>query len=256
MPRKKRRVSSTGFYHVMVKGIDSRNIFLDDADKAVFLRILRNTVKKEDCGLHLYCLMSNHVHLLVHGTDRLGYFMKRLAETYSKYHNKKYKREGHLFQNRYRSEVVENEGHLRVLFTYIHNNPVKAGMSMKPQDYAWSSSRNYYYGMETNWLDIKIYNSIFCTREDMLTAMVNSVIYKPTWKSYNRWTDEELDKAVKIILERHLVCRNEKITEDLILKIRDETEAPYKQLSRVLGVSSYLIENICKRNQDESTCPL
>ncbi|PKM52648.1 MAG: transposase [Firmicutes bacterium HGW-Firmicutes-7] len=260
MPRKSRKISSTGIYHIMLKGIDNRNIFMDDYDRVKFLEVLKVTVKKESCSIALYCLMNNHVHLLLEDHDNVGVSMKRIGETYSKYHNKKYQRVGHLFQNRYRSEPVESESHIQVLFTYIHNNPVKAGLIDEPYKYEWSSCKIYYYNVnQYTWLNTSIYNKIFSNREEMLLVMFNNkIIYKPSWIINNRWTDDELNRILRSEYNDMSNINNRKINNDFIINIWKKTGASYKQLGRVMGISKCVIERVCKEErmkEDKSTCP-
>ncbi|MBP2629001.1 MAG: transposase [Firmicutes bacterium] len=94
--------------------------------------------------IYAYCLMDNHVHLLLCDTkDEISRTMKRICVSYVYYFNKKYKRIGHLFQDRYRSEVVEEDAYLLSVARYIHKNPLKAGMVKRVEDYKWSSYAQY-----------------------------------------------------------------------------------------------------------------
>jgi len=144
MSRQKREKSSTGFYHVMVRGINKNDLFLEDDDKKYFLQVL--TDKKEECNFLLpaYCLMDNHVHLLIkEQTIELPDIMKRVNVSYAGYFNRKYDRVGPLFQGRYRSEDIEDEKYFLAVARYIHQNPMKAGMVSAPESYKWSSYRDY-----------------------------------------------------------------------------------------------------------------
>lgn len=144
MSRQQRDRSSTGAYHVMLRGINRSDIFLEDDDKAVFLNTLLLKKKKGEYSLHAYCLMDNHVHLLIQEKeDDIARIMKRIGITYVSYFNKKYHRIGTLFQDRYKSEKVEDDKYLLTVMRYIHNNPVVAGLVKKPGAYKWSSYNNY-----------------------------------------------------------------------------------------------------------------
>ena len=140
MARTVRRKSESGIYHVIVRGINRGNIFQDDEDKGVYLD--RLTQYKNECGvkLYAYCLMSNHVHLLVNeGEIPLSAFMKKLGTSYSYRYNKKYDRVGHLFQDRFRSEPVNEDSYFLAVFRYIHQNPQNAGLI----PFAWTSYGDY-----------------------------------------------------------------------------------------------------------------
>ena len=112
MPRKARTRSSTGIYHIIMRGINRQIIFEDSEDYIQFLESL--TRQKETSGIEIYayCLMSNHVHLLIkEGNEDLGTVFKRIGSSYVYWYNWKYNRRGHLFQDRYRSEAVEDDGY-------------------------------------------------------------------------------------------------------------------------------------------------
>lgn len=146
MPRFARRVSSTGIYHVVVRGVNRQKIFLDEEDCHQYLLTLLKIFKEEGAVLLGYCLMGNHLHLLiyVHSVNILSLVMKRIGTGYAWWFNKKYKRTGHLFQGRFKSEPVEDDRYLLVVIRYIHLNPVKAGLVRKPEAYRWSSCATYY----------------------------------------------------------------------------------------------------------------
>lgn len=133
MPRQARMKSKTGIYHVIVRGISQQNIFHDEEDFMKYLEMLERVKKKSGFKLYGYCLMGNHVHLLIHESqDELSVVMKGLGISYAWWYNWKYKRTGHVFQDRYKSECVEDDTYLLTVIRYIHQNPVKAGMVTKP----------------------------------------------------------------------------------------------------------------------------
>jgi len=144
MPRTSRQHSSTGVYHVMMRGNGKSDIFIDNEDRYKFLDILYNKKELSEYSLYAYCLMSNHVHLLIkENVESLSQCLKRINISYACYFNKKYERIGHFFQDRYRSECIETDSYLLSALRYIHNNPVKAKIAMGPGDYSWSSYNIY-----------------------------------------------------------------------------------------------------------------
>jgi putative transposase len=146
MPRQMRKLSESKIYHVMIRGNEKKDIFLDDEDRARFLFTIREKNKEKKWHIYAYCLMSNHVHLLINeGTDAISVIMQRINISYAYYFNKKYKRVGHLLQDRYRSENIEDDSYLLAAARYIHNNPVKGGMVERALQYRWSSLK-YYLG--------------------------------------------------------------------------------------------------------------
>ncbi len=147
MPRQARTVSRSNIYHVMLRGINRQVIFEDDNDKKHFLRILQECRDISGFRLHAFCLMDNHVHLLIEPVNEpLETIFKRIGVRYSGWYNYKYERSGHLFQDRFKSENVEsNDYYMRVL-RYILQNPMKAGLEDRPGTYPWSSYLAYKKG--------------------------------------------------------------------------------------------------------------
>jgi len=130
MPRCARSLSETGVYHVMLRGNERKDIFMDDEDKARFLDVLYTKREHDSYYLYSYCLMDNHVHLVIkEGNDSISRIMRRITTSYAGYFNRKYKRAGHLFQDRYKSENVESDSYLLTVIRYLHQDTEKAGLA-------------------------------------------------------------------------------------------------------------------------------
>ena len=143
MPRQARRMSESGYMHLIVRGIGKQTLFEEASDYRYFLSRLERYSLETSVRICAYCLMENHVHLLARDDNKnTPLFMKKLGISYSGYYNKKYDRQGHLFQDRYLSEPIENEAYLLTAFRYILNNPVEAGIC-PAAEYEWSSYRLY-----------------------------------------------------------------------------------------------------------------
>ena len=153
MPRQARKQSGTGIYHVMLRGINRQDIFEGQEDYARFLTCMQQMLQPLDdlgnpqpplCTFYAYCLMSNHVHLLLRErTESISISLKRLTVSYAAYYNKRYQRVGHLFQDRFKSEPVNDIEYFVTLLRYVHQNPVKAGICVKAEEYTWSSWQEY-----------------------------------------------------------------------------------------------------------------
>lgn len=144
MARTARERSNTGIYHVMLRGINKQTIFEDNEDRIRFLDTLARY--KDDCLLELYsyCLMGNHVHLLMKEiVEPISKIIKRICSSYVYWYNAKYKRCGHLFQERFKSEAVEIDSYFLTVLRYIHQNPVKAKIVKTVEEYKWSSYKEY-----------------------------------------------------------------------------------------------------------------
>ena len=129
----------------MVRGINKQKIFEHQEDYQKYLQVLSDCKEQVQFDLYAYCLMPNHVHLLLRTefTD-LERIMKCIGSRYASWYNWKYERVGHLFQDRYLSETVENERYFLTAIRYIHRNPVKAMMVRKPEEYPYSSYPGYF----------------------------------------------------------------------------------------------------------------
>lgn len=149
MVRQARQRCESGVYHVVLRGINRGDIFFDDDDSMRFLETLAQKKRNQEYWLYGYCLMTNHVHLLVReNEDMVSRTMSRIGTSYAKWYNQKYSRSGHVFQGRYGSECVEDDKYLLTVVRYIHNNPVKAGLVKEPEAYRWSSIHAYSSGKE------------------------------------------------------------------------------------------------------------
>ena len=128
----------------MLRGINKQLIFEDEEDYDCFLEILRECKELCNFKIYAYCLMGNHVHLLIKAQENnLETIFKRIAGRYVYYYNVKYQRVGHLFQDRFKSEPVEDDAYLLTVLRYIHQNPVKAKLCKKVEEYCYSSIGEY-----------------------------------------------------------------------------------------------------------------
>jgi len=144
MPRQARKKSESGIYHVLLRGINRQTIFEDEEDSDEFLKILGLYKAELNCSIYAYCLMLNHVHLLISiGGEDIPVFMRKAGAKYVYWYNRKYDRIGGLFQDRYKSEPVEDDGYFLTALRYIHLNPVKAGICITVSDYKESSYNDY-----------------------------------------------------------------------------------------------------------------
>ena len=136
---RKPRIDIAGYHHVMNRGVNRSDIFIEDDDYNVFLKIVCKACRNYQVVLHDYCLMSNHFHLLVETKmENLSLFMKHINSNYAIYANKKQKRSGHFWQGRFYSRYVANEYYYYTLIRYIEQNPVEAGMADRVSVYPYT----------------------------------------------------------------------------------------------------------------------
>lgn len=144
MPRRAREQSPTGIYHVIMRGINRQSIFEDYEDRLILIDKLAKFRVKSSYRIFAYCLMDNHIHLLIQEQkDPIGKIIKRISSSYVFWFNNKYERCGHLFQDRFKSEAVDSERYFLTVLRYIHQNPLKAKITDDISKYPWSSYGEY-----------------------------------------------------------------------------------------------------------------
>lgn len=258
MPRTRRKISKTGIYHIMIRGNEKKNIFLDDSDRVKFIKILLKIKHEELYELFSYCIMPNHVHLIIKdNTNNISNIMKKINTTYALYFNYKYDRVGHVFQDRFRSEVIENDRYLLCAIRYIHNNPVKANMVNDPLKYEWSSYKEYTtkykYIVDINF-PLSLYNedrgqvinlfkkfTMESNDDKFIDVKENLILNKSDCKKiieeYCKICNVEFADIINIKAYRHL--RN-----NLIKKIKEDSSLSLRELENILGVSKSTINRV------------
>ncbi len=144
MSRGPREYSENGVYHIMFRGANKQDVFIDKRDYEKFLEILLKLKEMKQFDLYAYCLMTNHVHLVIKEKvlRDVSDIMKRILAEYTQWFNYKYERTGSLAENRYKSCVVKTDEYFMHLVRYVHQNPVKAGLA-NVDEYQWSSYSAY-----------------------------------------------------------------------------------------------------------------
>ena len=248
MPRKARKVSNTKIYHIILRGNDKQDIFFEEQDYKKFIKEISNTKEKYKYELFAYCLMTNHVHLILFDkNDNLSKTIQSLSVSYSSYFSKKYDKIGHLFQNRFFSKCVETREYLIQLCRYIHQNPVKAEICKNPKNYYFSSYNEYF--KTTTFVDCNYVFAII-KKDDFIKLhkqKVSEQCLEIEDKSKVRVTDEQAQK----IIEKCSKCKNATEFQALNIKLRNKCLKKFKesglsirQISRLTGVSYYLIQKI------------
>ena len=249
MSRMAREKSCTGLYHVMLRGADRRTIFSDDEDNQRFLEILQRVKRESMFQLFAYCLMGNHVHLLLQeGKEPLGMTFKRIGVSYVHYYNWKYQLHGHLFQDRYRSEQVEDDAYFLDVLRYICQNPVKAGLYEKPFEYPWLGCS----GITEDDALLDSFGTLSDLNGDALLRYVSEQGETEHLddNGTKRLTDREAIERLRITCG----CGNAQDIGGWTAEKRDAairkalgTGVSIRQLSRLTGISKAIIERIAKK---------
>ena len=252
MPRRAREKSSTGIYHVVIRGINRQIIFEDNEDYEIFIQTIREYKEICEYEIYAYCLMSNHIHLLIkEGKEELGIVFRRIGARFVYWYNSKYVRSGHLFQDRYKSEVVEDDKYFMTVLRYIHQNPVKAGIENDIGKYQWSSY-NEYLG-ENSICDTKFALNFFADDEKKAVELFkrfNNEENKDKCLDYEGEARVNDIDAVKIMIEiagieNTIQVQNfEKEKRNKIIKQLKNKGLSIRQIERLTGISFGVIRNI------------
>jgi putative transposase len=153
MPRRMRVFCRNSIHHVMMRGVNGHDIFVDQQDYVRFCLLLQAACEKYKLQVHGFCFMTNHIHLAIEPlADEFHSGIHAFSFRYAQYFNHRYSRKGYLFQGRYRSIIVEENVYLKRLIRYIHLNPVESKMVYSPEEYMWSSYNAYMGNAQYVWL--------------------------------------------------------------------------------------------------------
>lgn len=252
MPRKARKRSSSGVYHIMWRGINRQTIFEDDEDRRKFLETLKKYRDISQYELYGYCLMDNHVHLLMRESEEtISSVIKRISSSYVYWYNMKYERCGHLFQERFKSESVEDCNYFKIVLRYIHQNPMKAGLARNVFESKWTSINEYL--KKASLVDVDVgFGKFSYDRKSAIKMFIQYMNHSNG--------DQCLDDTVKIrisdqevreyhnqlgIINNSTIQRMEKGARDEVLsKLKKLNGVSVRQLSRITGISKSVIDRV------------
>ncbi|MCR5558220.1 MAG: transposase [Butyrivibrio sp.] len=236
-------MSSSNYMHVIARGIGKQLLFEDIHDYTYYLKKLERYCKDTDVWVCAYCLMDNHVHLLLKGQlESISLLMKKIGVSYSWYYNKKYERVGHLFQDRFKSEAIENEAYFLNVFRYILKNPQKAGVCSAAQ-YLWNSYR--YYDHPLPFMDLSVAWDIlgnfsqykeFIDRDDEDSGLEYSEA-----RHSDAWAKKEITRCIGVTSGTVLQNYSKKERDAALVKLK-ECGLSVRQISRLTGIGRNIIQ--------------
>jgi len=213
MPRIARAVAKGYPHHIIQRGNNREIVFYDDDDKKQYLALLRKYAEKKQSSVLAYCLMSNHVHLLIRPSseESLSKTMQGVTLCYSQYANRRHGRSGRLWESRYHSCIVDQQNYLWAVARYIEQNPVRAGMAKKAEEYLYSSARAHVKGMHDGVLAEELFSE--GQREDYIQLLrtglsedeIESVRYHT--RSGRPLGEERIMESIERKLKRPLIRR-------------------------------------------------
>lgn len=222
MPREPRNNMKTSYFHVMTQGINKEYIFDKEMDIKYYIKIMYKQREEYNIKIISYCIMNNHAHILLStgNVSNLSKYMQKLNTKYAIYYNKKYNRVGYVFRDRYKSEGIYDEKHMHSCISYIYNNPVKAKICIRAEDYSYSNIREYKGKIE----DENLYTFLEIKQED----------YKDIIKKYleeNKLKKEEL-------------LKNKEMLKKIVKMLREKTKISFRKMEEELEISRETLRKI------------
>lgn len=240
----------------MVRGVGKMEIFPLDTDKLIYLDHIGKVKKEMGFALLAYCLMGNHAHLLIRDErDGLSLAMKRIGIRYAQHFNKSYGRVGHVFQGRFKSQVIESLRQCLVCARYIHNNPVKAGIVPSAEHYPWSSYNAYISSRKTPLVERELILSEYSADPNVARQELTRFTQALDREMYSFPEDEVRPCAVDQVRDLFRLENvtptafkqlNRKKRSELVTAIKKETAASLRDLEEVLGVSKSSLARLLK----------
>ena len=244
MPRMRRFSSRSGYMHLIVRGSGKQIIFEERRDYVFYLQCLKRFSIESKVTICAYCLMDNHVHLLIHDPDQnMSSFMQKMGSAYSGYFNRKYNRTGHVFQDRFISLPIDETEYLARVFRYILNNPQKAGLC-RASEYPWSSYGKY--GLEGSFVDTSVFQEMFGSRETYAEFISMKDDDDVDFESVRPKKDDDWAVAVireELGLESGTLIRSfDWVKRNEALKLLKEKGLSVRQIERLTGINRNTIQ--------------
>jgi putative transposase len=253
VPRTARTKSTSGIYHIIIRGINRQTLFEEEEDSVKFIQTLQKYREICKYKLYAYCLMGNHLHLLLmEGKEPLETVMRRICGSYVLWYNKKYGRVGYLFQDRFKSEPIEDDTYFLTVLRYIFQNPVKAGIVTRIQNFIWSNYIDYVEGCDRTDTDFAL--SIFNTEREKAISIFTEYI--------NRENDDKCldiqekpiitDENARKIIREH--CRVDYAIDiqkfegnkrnSCLKNLKEVHGLSIRQIERLTGISRGIIQRV------------
>ena len=261
MPRMARVKTEVAIFHIMCKSISEVDLFRDDEDKKKYLSLVKKYKELHNIKIYGYCLMDNHSHLVVdvNGAD-ISKVMHGINFSYAMYFNKKYKREGHLFKDRFKSTIVDNERYLKTLSLYIHNNPIDIEKYKDcPEKYAFSSL-GIFLGKRRDSFKLVDYGFVMDLFGNTLKSARENY-YNLIFKCNEEKLKEEIefkDEKTEYRSERKIIIRNfkaEDVVEFIAKRLNIQKAKLHMKYSRILvearALEVVLMRSLCNLNSSD-----
>jgi len=234
MPRQARIISNSGIYHIKI------------------LEIIKNLKEEVQFDVIAYCIMDNHIHLLVKAEEKeLKTLMKKMNVKYAMYYNAEEKRNGHVFQDRYRSEAVEDDNYMIGAIRYIHNNPVKAGIVRKAIEYQWSSKSDYLKGKSDiiSHQYAKDVMDLFKDKDEFIAFhdIDDNNIYIDTKEEEGQSRQNIISNVMEKYIDKNFITDEKQVTqqrEDLAEELLNLKLITYREIAQLCNLTVHRVSEI------------
>lgn len=245
MARQARQLSETGYMHLIIRGNAKQILFEDEQDYRFFLKMLERYCLETSVKVCAYCLMENHVHLLVHDErQNTPLLMKKLCVTYAFYYNRKYERSGHLFQDRYISESIGDDAYFLTVARYILNNPHKAGIC-EASRYPWSSYAQY--DSPAPFVEVTLLHEMLGNREQYASfiSMPNDdwCLEYDANRRDDAWAMDVIRKCLGVESGTALLAYSRKERDAALRKLKNRGLS-VRQIERLTGINRGIIQRV------------
>jgi len=251
MSRQPRKLSQTGCYHIVFRGVNRCHLFEERSDFEKLLTLL--TLAKEELSLEIfaYCLLDNHVHLLIreNAPGDIISAMRKILSPYAYWFNNKYQRSGALISERYKSECVESDRYLLAVVRYIHQNPLRAGITSNIDFYEWSSYRDY-FGQGKGLVNTDFVMELFS--DDLASAQAEFDAFHKENDGHDyslsvpiKRSEEQILASITSVLKGvkpNAVGSYPKSERDDMLVLLRKAGFSIRQIERATGISKAIIE--------------
>ena len=242
MPLIQKRSSGSGYLHIYTRGVAKQIIFEDRSDRIYYLQLLKRFSRETHVSICAFCLMENHVHLIVYDEEhQISRFMQLLGMTYSGYFNRKYERSGHLFSSRFLSIPIESEEYLLTAFRYVLNNPKGANIC-PASEYPWSSYDRY--GHSGSFVDTSVFQEMLGDWEEYEKFIAAKYEDCPELEDITH-DDEWAKSVIREVLAVQSGTELQKFdreTRDQALRLLKTKGLSIRQIERLTGINRNVIQ--------------
>lgn len=253
MNRLPRGIYGSGFFHVMVQGINREYIFEEQKYKEMYLKLVISNKTKFNIMVLAYCIMDNHAHLLIYVDDvyELSAYMKLINCRFAKFYNIEKQRVGYVFRDRFNSQHINNKEYLLTCLNYIHMNPVNANIVDKPEKYLYSSYNDYL--KKTELITDEIIIKVFGKTENYLDIFLNISNKEIEIMDIDR-ENKNFEIATKIFFEtRNMNLVQIKNDKEKLLEFCDEIvikkRYKQKQVADLLDISEAKLSKVLNEKE-------